>query len=100
MPVYVDNMEAKFGRMKMSHMMADTLEELHEMAYKIGLKREWFQNHKKYPHYDVSLSKRNLAIKHGAREVTPIELVKIMRRKVKIKNGDSENRHVIGVHKR
>ena len=81
MTVYVDNMKAKFKRMKMSHMMADTLEELHGMAAKIGMNREWFQNHKKYPHYDVSLTRRDLAIKHGAVEVTPVELVKIFRKR-------------------
>ena len=71
MTVYVDNMQAKYKRMKMSHMMADTLEELHAMALKIGMKREWFQEHKKYPHYDVSISRRKLAVEHGAVELTP-----------------------------
>ena len=82
MTVYVDNMRAKFGRMTMCHMMADTLEELHEMARRIGLKPEWFQDHKKYKHYDVSLSRRKLAMECGAKEVTMIELVKIMRDKI------------------
>lgn len=81
MTVYVDNMQAKYMRMKMSHMMADTLEELHDMADKIGLKREWFQDHKRHPHYDVSISRRKLAVQHGAQEVTPIELVKLTRKK-------------------
>lgn len=80
MSVYVDNYRAEFRGMKMSHMMADTLEELHEMADKIGLKREWFQP-KSRPHYDVSEGKRAQAIRHGAIEMTSRELVKYFMRK-------------------
>ena len=43
MPVYVDNMKAQFGRMIMCHMVADTDEELHAMAAKIGVQRKWHQ---------------------------------------------------------
>ena len=43
MSVYVDSYFAEFGRMQMSHMIADTLPELHEMADKIGVARRWFQ---------------------------------------------------------
>ena len=74
MAVYVDNYQAAWKGMKMSHMMADTLDELHEMADKIGLKREWFQEHSQ-PHYDVSESKRQEAIVNGAIEMSARELV-------------------------
>lgn len=55
-----------------SHMWADHICELHVMAHKIGLKVEWFQDHKTFPHYDVTPSKRELALKLGAisREIT------------------------------
>ena len=43
--VYVDDYNAPYGRMTMCHMMADTLEELHAMADKIGIARKWFQDH-------------------------------------------------------
>ena len=72
MTVYVDDFYkspmGQFGRMKMSHMMADTKTELCDMADKIGVARRWIQ----YPlninkcHFDVCKSKRELAIKHGA----------------------------------
>lgn len=65
MSVYVDDYRGRFRGMIMSHMTADTLEELHAMADAIGLKREWFQDGST-PHYDVTLSKKQLAIKSGA----------------------------------
>lgn len=67
MPVFVDNYEAPFGRMKLSHMMADTEEELHAMADALGLKREWFQG----DHYDISKAKRDQAISLGAKLISP-----------------------------
>lgn len=76
--IYIDNYNAKFRNMIMCHMIGDTLNELHEMADKIGIDRKWFQN-KKIPHYDICLSKKKLALKYGAIEVTPRELVKIYR---------------------
>jgi len=69
--VYVDNMYASYGRMKMCHMIADTEEELHAMADKIGMKRAWFQRKEtSLDHYDVGKGKRTLAVQHGAIEIT------------------------------
>lgn len=72
MAVYVDNMRAGFGRMIMCHMTADTDEELHAMADKIGVRRIWHQKPPKASssHYDIALSKRALAVKAGAIEIT------------------------------
>lgn len=78
--VYVDDAEHKFGRMIMCHMAADSIEELHEMADKIGIKRRWFQNKKRLPHYDICKQKRLLAVSFGAVEVTSRDLVKIFPR--------------------
>lgn len=71
MAVYVDDMRAGFGRMVMCHMVADTEAELHAMADKIGVDRKWYQYPKKsrYPHYDIALSKRALAVEAGAQEI-------------------------------
>jgi hypothetical protein len=54
---------------KACHLTADTLSELHEFAERIGMKREWFQNHPRHPHYDITASKRKEAVKLGAVEI-------------------------------
>lgn len=70
MSVYVDNMNAPFGQMTMCHMIADTTEELLAMAKKIGVQKKWIQNKgTKQEHFDICLSKKKLAIKHGAIEI-------------------------------
>lgn len=82
MTVYVDTMKAAYGQMIMCHMMADTDEELHEMADRIGVKRRWHQKAgTPHSHYDICLSKRKLAISFGARVVTNRELVEVIQRK-------------------
>lgn len=74
MTVYVDDMHkypiGQFRRMKMSHMIADTETELHEMADKIGVARKWYQG----DHYDICMSMRAKAVKLGAKEITLREL--------------------------
>lgn len=47
----------------------DDLDALHAFAAKIGLKREWFQPHRLVPHYDLTASRRALAVLTGAVEV-------------------------------
>lgn len=74
--VYVDDYKGRYRGMIMSHMMADTEEELDAMADRLGLLRTWKQKHPlRPPHYDLSQSKRAEAIRQGAREVTARELV-------------------------
>jgi len=79
MPVYVDHVRIPFKGMRMSHMIADTLDELHEMADAIGMRREWFQD-KRYPHYDVNDERRAMALELGAIAVDRREIVMVMRR--------------------
>lgn len=80
--VIVDDMKAPFGRMVMCHMMADTTEELLEMADKIGVDRKWIQRPGQLgEHFDICKSKRALAIANGAQEVTTQGVMDLMRRK-------------------
>jgi hypothetical protein len=76
MAVYVDDMQAAFGRMIMCHMMADTRDELVAMADRIGVQRKWIQKADRWDeHFDIALTKRKLAVAAGAIEVTAQELV-------------------------
>ena len=77
--VYVEGAENQFGRMKMCHMLADTVAELHEMAARIGMRREWFQPYSR-PHYDLSKTRRAAAVKLGAVEVDRHGIVAVMKR--------------------
>lgn len=79
MGVYVDNARIPYRRMKMCHLLADSLEELHAMADRLGLKRAWFQPGST-PHYDLCLSKRELAIQYGAIPIDRREAVALIRR--------------------
>lgn len=72
MTVYVDDMRVPYGRLIMCHMIADSDDELHAMADRIGVARRWWQSPEKTSgsHYDIALSKRALAIAAGAVEIT------------------------------
>lgn len=64
------------------HMFADTLDELHAMAKRIGLRREWFQlSHGTFPHYDLNESRRAKAIAAGVIELDRRSAVDIWRAK-------------------
>lgn len=81
MPVYVDDMKARYGRMTMCH-MADSDDELHAMAAKIGISRRWHQKPgTPQSHYDICLTKRAAAIQFGAREITQREAGHLIRQK-------------------
>jgi hypothetical protein len=65
----------QFGRMKMSHMIADTHWELLEMADKIGVNRKWIQQAGNFgEHFDISIGMRVKAVAAGAIEISMKEL--------------------------
>src|SRR3546814_5159965 len=61
------------------HMLADSLDDLHQRAAAIGMDRNWFQP-LSFPHYDVSLSRRARAVQLGAIEVDRREGYEIRKR--------------------
>ena len=73
MTVYVDelhvwpNAKHRCFKSGSSHLTADTIEELHAFAKRIGLRRTWFQNHRVLPHYDLTPARREAALNAGAR---------------------------------
>ncbi len=84
MSVYVDRLKPSVKNKnwkydKSCHMVADTLEELHEFAKGIKLLTSWFQNRLGMPHYDLTEGKRAEAIKAGAIEISDDQVVDRMR---------------------
>lgn len=74
--MYVDNARIPYGRMIMCHMLADSEDELHSMAARIGIRRKWYQG----DHYDICLTKRIEAVKLGAIEIDRRRLVEVRRK--------------------
>lgn len=80
MACYVDELfaclpTARWRYRKACHLTADTITELHEFAASLGLKRAWFQDHSRVPHYDLTPNKRTAAVQAGARSISVREMV-------------------------
>jgi hypothetical protein len=76
MAVYVDDVRHSFGNMVMCHLWANHIEELLAMVDQIGVQRKWIQGHPtlsfgkhrnaSWVHFDISLTKKALALQNGA----------------------------------
>lgn len=87
MSVYIDKSNKKLGRMKMCHMIADSLDELLSFGLSIGLKKEWIQYNETFPHFDISIFYKEKAIKLGILELNNMDFAK----KIKdLKNNNKE----------
>jgi hypothetical protein len=68
------------GREEWCHLVSDGDEaELHELAARLGLRREWYQARARRPHYDLPPDRRARAIALGARPVSSRELIGLLR---------------------
>lgn len=70
-------------RVRSCHLVADTLEELHVFAASVGMRRSWFQE-KRLPHYDLTETRREMAVLCGAVELSRRDFVTFMRRTQKL----------------
>jgi hypothetical protein len=71
------------------HLTADTLDELHAFAARLGLRREWFQEHRLAPHYDLTKRRRDDAVRLGA-VFMPARTQAIRRRQEKSTRAETE----------
>jgi len=65
------------------HLIASSIEELHEFAGLIGLNKCYYRNprKKRHPHYDLMNERiRELAVEHGAKVVTDRVIVQLCRK--------------------
>lgn len=106
MTVYVDDIRipAKVGRFdaRWSHLIADSREELHAFAGRLGLKRSYFQDpvvngkpkadpgtlHAEFWHFDVTESVRLRAIRMGAVAVSWHDLPGIVEARYVARGGE------------
>jgi hypothetical protein len=84
MSVYVDPLmeyggSDEFRWTRSCHLYADTVAELHRFAARIGMRRAWFQNDRRLPHYDLTEKRRVHAVKLGAKERSLRQLVVFLR---------------------
>jgi hypothetical protein len=82
--VYVDDYRISWRGQEWSHLLADTTEELHAFAARLGLERARFQHKPARPwqdHYDVPETKRRQAIRLGAKPITCGEAGEILHAK-------------------
>lgn len=66
MAIYVDFVKIPFKGYQWCHMLADSLQELHDFAKLIGVDARLFHRDASYPHYDITVQMRKTAINNGA----------------------------------
>jgi hypothetical protein len=86
MTVYLDDwrQRARLGPVEdqWSHLIADSDEELHRFAARMGMRRQWFQfkaGRPHHAHYDLPERARDEAVANGAVEVTWRQLGRMLR---------------------
>jgi hypothetical protein len=103
MTVYIDDVRHVWRGMVFCHCWADSEKELLAFVDVIGVQRKWIQGHttrsigkaKKasWVHFDIALSKRKLALKHGAvltDKYGPVEFVARLALKEAKRRGDQK----------
>ncbi len=93
MTVYVDRPLWRFAGRKWCHLLADSPEELHGFAARLGITRLSYQGPPKTsaPHYDITGLERSRALALGAVACGREEIVAVFRR-VRVKNGKRRER--------
>jgi hypothetical protein len=85
MAVYVDDIQVcvpneRWKWKEFCHLTADSVRELLAFADKLGLKRFWFQDDPRLPHFDLTPGMRAKAIRYGAQEVDFKFMVEMMKK--------------------
>lgn len=66
MAIYVDNVRVPHMGKLWCHLVADTLDELHHFAKRLEVPRRGFHYDASYPHYDITIELREMALQLGA----------------------------------
>lgn len=85
MACYVDQLreypDAGLRYTRFCHLLADTREELHQMADLLGMPRRYFQDHPWRWHHDLPEPLRARAVELGAKEITMHEVGALLKRR-------------------
>jgi len=82
--VYLDDFRVRWRGREWSHLTADSTEELHEFAERLGVPRRGFHHNPDRPwkdHYDIPEALRGAALQMGAKEIGRREAVRMLRAK-------------------
>lgn len=80
MTIYLDKIKYKWRERYWTHMVADSIDELHIFANSIGVKYEFFDENPIHPHYDVNMMQVQVALMNGAVFIDKRELIKIVKK--------------------
>jgi Protein of unknown function (DUF4031) len=94
MGVYVDDARISWRGRRWSHLVAEEADELHRVAARLGLRREWAQERGRTLHYDVPDELRARAIDLGLAE--PITWRELARRRATFAAGSRSSRRSDG----
>jgi hypothetical protein len=76
MSVFVDDAAVPYRGKPRYHLAADSVQELHAFARRVGIKRCWFHRGARWAHYDITAKERDRALAAGADALTSRELVR------------------------
>jgi len=82
--VYVDDARIRWRGRRWSHLVADSPEELHDAARRLGLRREWAQESGRTLHYDLPDELRERASALGVAE--PLSWRELARRRLEARS--------------
>src|SRR3546814_4818291 len=85
MRIYVDAAIHRWRGKLWCHMFSPNIDDLHQFAREIGMRREWFQDPRtsskiSWPHYDISAQRRQVALSLGAIAVGRHQTIAMSRR--------------------
>lgn len=77
--IYIGKRKYKFGRMFLSHMIADSVEELFAFCKVLEIDIKHFQVKPGMPHFDICQAKKKIALSLGknVKEVDDREIIRI-----------------------
>lgn len=78
----------------LSHMVSESLWQLHAVATLLGIDRKHFQDKPGRPHYDICQTKIKMAMLFGAKRVDDREIIKLFNGKIQNRSNENTPGHL------